>query len=61
MLGALQMLTQPANGFLAYRAEDDLLRVETHHRLINTLMILSTLLQREYNALATSFRSDHTG
>jgi hypothetical protein len=46
------MLTRPANGFLAYRAEDDLFRVENHHRLINTLMILSTLLQRASDVIS---------
>ena len=50
MLRTLQTPARPADGFLAYRAEDDLLRLEIHHRLMNTFMILSTLLQRECSA-----------
>ncbi len=57
MLKGFETAIGANEGLLAYLAEDDLLRVETHHRLMNTFMILSALLQREYSAAGPCGRS----
>jgi hypothetical protein len=38
------------DGRLPYRPVEELLRIEMHHRLINTFAILCAILERELNA-----------
>ena len=45
-----------ADGSLAQRPDEDLLRIETHHRLMNTFAILGSCLQQERNTADPSRR-----
>ena len=45
-----------ADGSLAQRPDEDLLRIETHHRLMNTFAILGSFLQQERNTANPSRR-----
>src|SRR5271170_6015540 len=45
-----------ADGSLAQSPDEDLLRIETHHRLMNTFAILGSFLQQERNTDDDSWR-----